>query len=136
MVEFHDVGRHRTGQRGMEIATMGQQIGRAVFVLGRRPEQHVEQDLAGLPVAVVPRARIEGVGAQPVLQSQAAQHVHGVAADLNARAKPRELPGLLVDRDGDAHLAQGRGGGESAHAGADDGDVEFAAGHVRRCHSP
>ena len=105
---------------------MGEQVGCAVFLLGGRAENHVEQHLAGLPVAVVPRARIEGLGAQLLLEAKPAQHVHGVAADLDAGAQADELPGLLVDRNVDAHLAQCGRGGEAAHARTDDGDLQSA----------
>jgi len=68
---------------------------------------------------------------QPVLEPQPAQHVHGITADLDAGAEPRELSGLFVDRDLVADFADGGGSGEAAHAGADDRDVEFVA-HVGR----
>jgi hypothetical protein len=55
--------------------------------------------------------------------------MHGVAADLDACAQPGELPGLLVDRDGEALLAQRRRGRKPAHAGARDGDAKGAFAH-------
>ena len=129
MVEPQAVRRDDACQRFVKVAAMGQQIRRAVLRLGRGAEHHVEQDLAGLPVPVVPRARIEGLGAQHRFQPQAAQHMHGVAADLDAGAQPRELPRLLVDGDGEALLAERRRGGQSPHAGARDGDVKGALAH-------
>ena len=72
------------------------------------------------------------VGAQPGLEPQPAQHVHGVAADLDAGAQARELPRLLVDRDLAAGgLRQRRRRREPAHAGADDGDMKPGF-----CHAP
>jgi hypothetical protein len=85
-------------------------------------EDHVELDFAGAPVAVVPRARIKRLLAQSLLQPQSAQHLHRVAADLDAGADPGELRRLLVHRDVDTHAPQCRGGCKPAHAGADDRD--------------
>ncbi len=99
---------------------MRQQIGRAEFLFGALAKNHVEFDFAGAPVAVVPGARVEGLRAQSRFQSQPAQHLHGIAADLDAGANPRELRRLLVDGDIDAHPPQRSGGREPTHAGADD----------------
>ena len=99
VIEPDQLGRHGARQRRMQVAAMGQQIGRAVVLSAAGPNIMSNSTSPVSPVPVVPRARIEGVGAQPRLEAQPAQHVHGVAADLDAGAEPRELPGLLVDRD-------------------------------------
>ena len=99
---------------------MRQQIGRAELLLGALAKDHVEFDFAGAPVAVVPGARIERLRAQPRFQPQPAQHLHGVAADLDAGADPRELRRLFVDGDVDADPPQRRGGRKPTHARADD----------------
>ena len=78
--------RNGAGERRMQIAAMRQQIGRAELLLGALAKNHVELDFAGAPVAVVPGARIERLRAQSRLQPQPAQHLHGVAADLDAGA--------------------------------------------------
>ena len=122
VVELDAIVRHRARQRRMQITAMRQQIGRAKFLFGALAENHVELDFAGAPVAVVPGARIERLAAKSLFQPEPAQHLHGVAADLDAGAEPRELRRLLVDGDVDAYPAQRRGGGKATHAGADNRD--------------
>ena len=56
--------------------------------------------------------------------------MHGIAADLDAGADAPELLRLLVDRDVDALEPERRGRRQPAHAGTDDGDVQFAFGHA------
>jgi len=46
-------------KRRMQVAAMREQIGRAEFLLGALAKDHVELDLAGPPVPVVPGAWIE-----------------------------------------------------------------------------
>ena len=99
---------------------MRQQIRRAKLPFGALAKNHVELDVAGAPVAVVPGTRIEGLRAQPRFQAQSAQHLHRVAADLDPGPDPRELRGLLVDGDVDTYPSECRCGREPAHAGADD----------------
>src|SRR5262249_42812009 len=89
------------------------------FLLGALAKDHVELDLAGLPVAIVPGARIERLAAHARLEPKAAQHLHGVAADLDAGAQPRELLRLLVNGDVDADLSQSRAARKPAQAGTD-----------------
>ncbi len=101
------------GERRMQVAAMRQQIRRAELLLGALAKNHVELDFAGAPVAVVPGARIERLRAQARFQSEAAQHLHGVAADLDAGAEPRELRRLFVDGDVDADLPQRRRGSQA-----------------------
>src|SRR5262245_26295386 len=135
MVVFYSLWRYGARQRCMQVAAMGQEVRRAIGPLGVGAEQDIEQYLAVLPVAIVPRTRIESVGAQAVLEPQPAQHVHGVAADLDAGTEPRELFGLLVDRDLVADLAHSGGSGEPTHTGSDDRDVEFVC-HTSRHSTP
>ncbi len=125
VAEFHAFVGHGAGKRRMQIAAMREQIGRAELRLRALAEDHVELDVAALPVAVIPGARIERPAAHPLLEAELAQHLHRVAADLDAGAEPRELLRLLVDRDRGADPAQRGGGREPAHAGADDRDVEW-----------
>ena len=54
-----------------------------------------------------------------------AQHLHRVRHHLDAGADARKAPGLLVDLHVHAEMAQRGGSGETAHAGADDGNGEF-----------
>ena len=81
---------------------MRQQIGRAELLLRALAKDHVELDVAALPVAIVPGARIERVLAHPWLEPERAQHLHRIAADLDAGADAGELGGLLVDHHLDA----------------------------------
>src|SRR6516165_410950 len=112
--------RYGAGERGMQVAAMGEQIGRSELALGAFTENHVELDFACAPVPVVPGTGIKRLGAQSLLEPKLAQNFHGVAADLNAGAYSRKLRRLFVDGDFDADTAQRGRGGESAHAGADD----------------
>jgi hypothetical protein len=59
MTEPDAFGRHGAGERGVQVAAMGQQIGRAEFLLGAFTENHVELDFPGLPVPVVPGSGIK-----------------------------------------------------------------------------
>src|SRR5262245_59055028 len=112
----------------MQIAAMRQQIGRTEFRFGALAKDHVELDLAGAPVAVVPGARIEGLLAHALLEAKPAQHLHGVTADLDAGAETGELLCLFVDGDVDANFSERGRGGEATHARTDDRHVE------RPCH--
>ena len=60
--------------------------------------------------------------AQPRLDAEAAMHLHGVRALLDAGADAREFLRLLVDLGLDADAAQRRRRREPADAGADDDD--------------
>ena len=130
VAESHAFVGYGAGERRVKIAAMREQVGRAEFLFGALAEDHVELDVATLPVPVVPGARVERPATHALLQPQLAQHLHGVAADLDSGAQPRELLRLLIDRDRDADPAQRGGGCEPAHAGANDRDVE------RFCHRP
>src|SRR5262245_49017587 len=72
MVELHDLWWHGARQRRMQVAAMSQEIRRTIGLLGAGAEQDVEHHFAALPVAIIPRARIEGVGAQSVLETESA----------------------------------------------------------------
>ena len=63
--------------------------------------------------------------AQSLLDADLAQHLHRVRHHLDAGADARKARGLLVDLHIHAEMAQRRGDGETAHAGADDGNGEF-----------
>src|SRR5260370_31359210 len=106
------------GQRGVQVATMGEQIWRAKFLFGALTENLVEFDFACSPVPVVPGARVEGLFAQSRFEPKPTQNLHGVAADLDSGPTPDELRGLLVHRAIDTYTPQGRRGSEAAHAGA------------------
>src|SRR5437868_6446443 len=93
--------RNGAGERRMKIAAMREQIGRAKLLFGALAKNHIEFDFTGAPIAVVPGARVERLRAQPRFQSQPAQHLHGITADLDAGPDPRELRGLFVDGDVD-----------------------------------
>ena len=94
---------------------------RRISASGLLAEDHVEADLAGVVFPVVPGARVEALLAHQLLQAEPAQHLHRVAADLDAGAEPGELAGLFVDVGLDAGALQRGGGGKPAHARADDG---------------
>ena len=126
VVELDAVVGHGARQRRMQVAAMRQQIGRTEFLFGALAEDHVELDFTGAPVAVVPGARIERLSAKPLLQPQPAQHLHGIAANLDAGTEPRELRRLLVDGDVDARALERRGGRKPTHAGADNRHRQMA----------
>ena len=111
--------RNYAGQGGVQVPTMGKQIGRAKFLFGALAENHIEFDFACSPVPVVPGAWVEGLFAQSRFEPQPSQNLHGIAADLNSGAEPDELRSLLVHRDIDTHPPEDRRGSEAAHAGAD-----------------
>ncbi len=125
VIEMHGLRGNGAGERGVQVAAMAQQIGRAVFRLGAFAEDHVEADLAGVVFPVVPGARIERMRAHRCFQPEPAQHLHGVAADLDAGAEPGEFRGLFVDVGLDAGAVQGGGGREAAHSGPDNGHGKF-----------
>ena len=115
-------------ERRMQVSAMRQQIRRAKLPFGGFAEDHVELDVAGAPIAVVPGTRIEGLLAHFSFKPEFAQNLHGVAADLDSGAQSRKLRGLLVDRYLDADPPERRGGRQPAHAGADNRNPE------RPCH--
>ncbi len=112
----------RPDERSVQVAAMGEQIGRTEPLLGGFAENHVELHVARSPVPVVPGARVERLCSQSFFESELAQDLHGIAADLDSRTDPRELRGLLVHRDIDADPPQRRGARETAHPGTDDCD--------------
>src|SRR5262244_265102 len=73
VVQADAFGRYGARQRLMQIAAMREQIWCAEFLLGALAKDHVELDLAGLPVAIVPVARIERLAAHARLEPKAAQ---------------------------------------------------------------
>src|SRR5437879_11591731 len=99
MVEMDPFSRHGARKRGMKIAAVAEQIGRAVSLLGRLAEDHVEAYLAGVVFPVVPGARIKRTRAHQRLEPEPAQHLHRIAADLNACAQSRKFRSLLEDID-------------------------------------
>src|SRR6185437_1471995 len=119
---------HGACERRMQVAAMGQEIGCAELRFRALAEDHVELDFTGAPVAVVPGARIERLAAHARFEPEPAQHLHGVATDLDAGAEPGELARLLIYGHVDADPPQRRRGRKTAHAGADDRNVE------RLCH--
>src|SRR5579863_9551962 len=102
----------------MQIAAMRQKIRGAKLLFGCLTEDHVEFNLAGAPVPVVPRTRIKCLGPESGFEAQLPQHLHRVAADLNSRSEPRELWRLLIHRCFNVDAAKGSGCGEAAHARA------------------
>jgi hypothetical protein len=116
------VSRHDAGERGMQVAAMQRQIGRAVALLDRTAQRVVVGHLAAAGVTVERGGgRIAHV-AQPGLDAEPAMHLHGVRALLDAGADAREGLGLLVDDRVDAGLLQRCRNGKPADAGADDRD--------------
>jgi hypothetical protein len=83
----------------VEIAAVGQQIGCAVALFSGLAKNHVKADLAGVVILVVPGPRVKRRRAQCRFQPEAAQHLHGVATDLDTGAEPGKAPSLLVNRD-------------------------------------
>ena len=67
--------------------------------------------------------------AHALLDADLAQHLHRVRHHLDAGADARKPMGLLVDVRLHAEPAQGRGDGETADAGADDGDGKLGFAH-------
>jgi hypothetical protein len=64
------LGRHGRQDGGVQVAPMQEQIGRAVALLGIR-EIEIRQMLARVPYTVGPGRRLEGAGAQVLLQTSA-----------------------------------------------------------------
>ena len=120
MIEPQRALGHDARQGGVEIAAVREQIRRAISFFGSFAEDHVEANVAGIEVLVVPGAGIEGGRAQVRLEAEAAQDLHGIAADLNAGPDTGEAPGLLVDGDLNADPPQRSRGRKSAHTGTDD----------------
>jgi hypothetical protein len=122
----HAVGRYDIGERRMQVAAMEREIGRAVALLDRAAERMLVGDRARHRVAVERGDRRERHVAQPRLDAEAAMHLHGVRALLDAGADARECFRLLIDLGLDADAAQRRRGRKAADAGADDGDPHVA----------
>ena len=120
MLETQIAVRHDARQGGVEIAAMREQIRRTITFFGGLAEDHVETNVAGIEVLVVPGAGIEGGRAQVRLEAEAAQDLHGVAADLDAGPDTSKVPGLFVDGDLDADPPQRSRSRKSAHSGTDD----------------
>jgi hypothetical protein len=72
----------------------------------------------------------EGNPAQSLLDADLAQHLHRVRHHLDAGADAGKARGLLVDAHIHAEMAQRRSDGETAHAGADDGNRELLWAHL------
>ena len=92
----------------MQVAAVHAEVGRAVEAFRHRQLAH---DLARVAVAVEMRVRREGDLAQPLLDADAAQHLHRVRQHLDAGADAGEAARLLVDLHVDADLPQRRGRG-------------------------
>src|SRR5258708_25532337 len=60
--------RNDAGQRGVQVATMGQQIWRAKFLFGALTDNHVEFDFACARGPVEPANAVEGLFAQACSQ--------------------------------------------------------------------
>jgi hypothetical protein len=58
-------------------------------------------------------------------EPEPAQHLHRIAADLNAGAQASEFRRLFVDVDADARPMQRGGGRQPAHASSHNRDGEF-----------
>ena len=99
MIKTHNVVGHNARQRRVKIAAVRQKVRSAVAFFGGLAEDHVEANLAGVEVLVVPGAWIKRRRAQDRLKAEVAQNLHGVTADLDSGAEAREAPGLLVDRN-------------------------------------
>src|SRR5260370_11079049 len=120
--------RYHARKRGMKIAAMAEQIRRAVSLLRRFAEDHVEAHFAGVVLPVVPGAWIKCAGAHQGFEAEPAQHLHRVTADLNAGAEPGKSRSLLVDVDTDARPMQRAGSCKATHARAHNRDRE--SGHI------
>ena len=120
------VGRHGREQRVVQIAAVHAQIRRVVEALRHR---QFARDLAGVADPVEMRIGRERKLAQPLLDADAAQHLHRVRHHLDAGADARKARSLLVDLHVDADLAQRGGGRKATHAGADDCNGQLTIGH-------
>ena len=99
---------YRVGEQPMQVATVDEEVGGAVALLGH--DAQVEQ-LPGAPASPVPdllgvgphRAGVEGGR-----EAEGDEHAGAVGADLHAGADLAQLGCLLVDLDVDAALQAGR----------------------------
>src|SRR4029079_1176328 len=114
-----DFARQPRSERAVQLGAMHAEIGRIVEALRHR---QFARDLAGVANAIEMRVRREGRFAQPLFDTDAAQHLHRVRHHLDAGADARKTARLFVDLHVGPDLPQGGGGGEAAHAGADDRD--------------
>jgi hypothetical protein len=131
LAEVHAIGRDDGHQGVMQVAAMEREIGRAVSPFELAPERMIVGHVAGGGIAIERRRGVKRNLAQAILDTQPTQHAHRVRALLDAGADPREFVRLLVDCDRNAALVQRRRRGESADAGADDGDGTHGISHGR-----
>ena len=92
----------RVDKHSLQVATMHEDVRRAVALMRDRTEVEGVPGLAGVPQ---PRLLAGGqeLGAfERSLQAQRVQHAHAIGADLDAGADLLQLGGLLADDDVDA----------------------------------
>ena len=109
---------------------MHQEIGHAVAVENRLAEWLGVGEGAGVMVAGFVGFGLESLGEEAVFQAERVEHADGVGGLLDAGADAGKAPRLLIDAYVDADAAKAGGGGQSADAGADDGDMRGSWCHA------
>ena len=126
----------RVEQHGVQIAAVEHHVGKAVALDRDRAE--IEQ-LPGLAGAPEPDLLAGDDDAEPLgrrAEPQRIEHAGAVRADLDAGAELLQLGRLLIDIDADALPDQRQRRGQSADAGADDGNVLFFSALARHSVMP
>ncbi|MNZ83212.1 hypothetical protein D3C78_1019340 [compost metagenome] len=126
----HDAVGQGVDQQRMEVTAVHGQVGGAVVLDGVVAQRDLCHHVAGLPVAAVPVVGVRALRVECVLDADAAQDLHHVGPDVDARSQAREARRLFVDTDVEALLEQQLGGGSTAETGADHGDTG-GLGHLR-----
>ena len=124
VAEMDALRREARGDDREQVGAVHGQVRRAVELLAARVERRPLQRAAVLPAPLVRAERPHRLAVERVAEAEPIENPRRVRPHVDAAADFGQLRRLLVDLNVEAGLVQGHGGGETADAGADDGDRE------------